>query len=32
MHQSIEEQQKKIDNSEMLGTAWDLLEEELPRS
>ena len=29
MHQSIEEQQKKIDNSEMLGTAGARLEEEL---
>ena len=29
MHQRIEEQQKKIDNSEMLGTAGDRLEEEL---
>ena len=29
MHQRIEEQQKKIDNSEMLGTAGARLEEEL---
>ena len=29
MHQRIEEQQKKIGNSEMLGTAWARLEEEL---
>ena len=29
MHQRIEEQQKKIDNSEMLGTTGDRLEEEL---
>ena len=29
MHQRIEEQQKRIDNSEMLGTAGARLEEEL---
>ena len=29
MHQRIEEQQKKIDNSEMLGTGGARLEEEL---
>ena len=29
MHQRIDEQQKKIDNSEMLGTAGVQLEEEL---
>ena len=29
MHQRIEEQQKKIDNSKMLGTAGVRLEEEL---
>ena len=29
MHQRIEEQQKEIDNSEMLGTAGARLEEEL---
>ena len=29
MQHRIEEQQKKIDNSEMLGTAWARLEEEL---
>ena len=29
MHQKIEEHQKKIDNSEIMGTAWARLEEEL---